>query len=98
MLNCPFNICFYRVLESNHATSNFVFLKVAATFHDNSMGKVKLNYVVSRLVLITNKEVNIFVFVSIFSFMVTLSWSFFETLKFGFNNMLFEFRCYSVML
>ncbi|KAL9986862.1 hypothetical protein ACROYT_G001068 [Oculina patagonica] len=32
---------------------------IAATFHDNSIGRIKLNYVVSRLVIITNKELNV---------------------------------------
>lgn len=32
-------------------------LKVAGTFRDNSIGKIKVTYVVSRLMIITNKEV-----------------------------------------
>ena len=41
----------------------FVYLfvsQVAGTFHDNSIGHIKMNYVVSRLVVITNKEVLFF--------------------------------------
>ena len=34
--------------------------QVAGTFHDNSIGHIKMNYVVSRLVVITNKEVFFF--------------------------------------
>ena len=34
--------------------------QVAGTFHDNSIGHIKMNYVVSRLVVITNKEVLFF--------------------------------------
>ena len=32
-------------------------LKVAGMFRDNSIGKIKVTYVVSRLMIITNKEV-----------------------------------------
>ena len=41
----------------------FVYLidsQVAGTFHDNSIGHIKMNYVVSRLLVITNKEVLFF--------------------------------------
>lgn len=41
----------------------FVYLfvsQVAGTFHDNSIGHIKMNYVVSRLAVITNKEVLFF--------------------------------------
>ena len=34
--------------------------QVAGTFHDNSIGHINMNYVVSRLVVITNKEVLFF--------------------------------------
>jgi len=36
-----------------------IFLQVAGIFRDNSIGKIKVNYVVSRLIIITNKEVSL---------------------------------------
>ena len=37
--------------------SYFNFLQVSGSFRDNSIGKIKINFLISRLVIITNKEV-----------------------------------------
>ena len=52
-------------IASSCANIGFLFVclfvsQVAGTFHDNSIGHIKMNYVVSRLVVITNKEVLFF--------------------------------------
>ena len=40
--------------------SYFNFLQVSGSFRDNSIGKIKINFLISRLVIITNKEVSSF--------------------------------------
>ena len=58
-------------IASSCANIGFLFVcllvsQVAGTFHDNSIGHIKMNYVVSRLVVITNKEVFFFPQTSIY--------------------------------
>lgn len=38
----------------------FNVLQVSGSFRDNSIGKIKINFLISRLVIITNKEVSSF--------------------------------------
>ena len=40
--------------------SYFNVLQVSGSFRDNSIGKIKINFLISRLVIITNKEVSSF--------------------------------------
>lgn len=41
-------------------TFYFNVLQVSGSFRDNSIGKIKINFLISRLVIITNKEVSSF--------------------------------------
>lgn len=41
-------------------TFYFNVLQVSGSFRDNSIGKIKINFLIGRLVIITNKEVSSF--------------------------------------